>query len=67
MDSSLLDLQTTVQDSATLKNLGDYFQLTKFFLEFIDNHQPTRIVSPTQKHMFFINMGKLMAIKLPGR
>ena len=49
----LADLQASVQDRSAFANLSDYFTLCEAFLQFVQNTQPTRIVSPSHHNYIF--------------
>jgi len=53
METSLLDLQASVQDKQAFSALADYSRLCNVFLEFVERTQPTRIVSPTHHNYIF--------------
>jgi hypothetical protein len=52
-DTNLHDLQASVQDKSAFVQLGDYLKITQAFLRFLQSSNPTRIVSPNQKHYIF--------------
>lgn len=52
-ETTLLDLQASVQDKSAFSTLTEYFRLSDVFLEYIARTQPTRIVSPTHTNYVF--------------
>jgi hypothetical protein len=63
-DIKLDDLQASVQDKNAFNSLQDYYLLVKAFLNYIDKHKPTRIVSPTHNHYIFYQYGNAHAHKI---
>jgi hypothetical protein len=55
---TLADLQESVLDKKAFKSLADYFALCHVFLEFLQETQPTRIVSPSHPHYIFFQYGE---------
>lgn len=49
----LLDLQASVMDTTAFHTLADYFYLCSAFLDFCEQIQPTRIVSPKAPEYIF--------------
>jgi len=52
-NTTLADLQASVQDRVAFGTLGDYFRLCEAFLVLIQKTQPTRIVSPSHGNYVF--------------
>jgi hypothetical protein len=50
---TLNDLQASVQDRSAFEALNDYLKVGTAFLDFIQESQPTRIVSPSQANYIF--------------
>jgi len=57
MQVTLGDLQESVRDKSAFKSLGDYLTIGRAFLTFIQQEQPTRIVSPSQLNYAFYQYG----------
>ncbi len=57
-ETTLLDLQASVQDKSAFNTLIDYSRLADAFLEYIAKTQPTRIVSPTHTNYIFYQYGE---------
>lgn len=54
----LLDLQASIQDRTAFKQLDDYQTITTSFLNYIENEQPTRIISPSHQNYIFYQYAK---------
>lgn len=52
-EATLEDLQASVQDRSAFGALSDYFALCEAFLRFVQNTQPTRIISPSHHNYIF--------------
>jgi hypothetical protein len=50
---NLADLRLKVQDTGAFHTLDDYHAICREFLSFLDDEQPTRIVSPTVPNYIF--------------
>lgn len=50
---TLADLQKLVRDSSALSTLSDYLAICLDFLTFVNETQPTRIISPSHPHYIF--------------
>jgi hypothetical protein len=50
---TLIDLQASVQDRSAFNSLVDYAELSKAFLAYLEQAQPTRIISPSHHHYVF--------------
>lgn len=50
---TLHDLQASVRDNTAFVKIDDYLKITQAFLEYLQSSNPTRIVSPSQKHYIF--------------
>jgi len=61
---ALGDLQESVRDKLAFKKLGDYLAIGRAFLSFVQQEQPTRIVSPTQSNYIFYQYGPEVAHKI---
>lgn len=53
----LADLQASIRDTSAFSCLDDFGVLGRTFLAFVDEHAPTRIVSPSHPHYVFFQYG----------
>ncbi|MFN8490643.1 MAG: hypothetical protein U0350_23840 [Caldilineaceae bacterium] len=51
--TTLIDLQASIQDRSAFRSLADYFKLGEAFLQFTQALQPTRIISPSHHNYIF--------------
>jgi hypothetical protein len=63
-ETTLVDLQTSVQDRSAFNALADYFTLGEAFLGFLQRAQPTRIVSPSHHNYVFYQYGETHGYKI---
>lgn len=56
--SSLGDLQASVIDRSAFSSLEDYLRLCSAFLGYVENIQPTRIISPSHANYLFFQYGQ---------
>ena len=61
---NLHDLQASVQDKSAFVQLGDYLKMAKAFLSYLQNSNPTRIVSPSQNNYIFYQYSKSDGYKI---
>jgi len=52
------DLQASVVDRSAFTSLSDYFALCSTFLSYLEESQPTRIVSPSHPNYMFFQYGQ---------
>lgn len=52
-EMTLANLQASIQDRTAFRELADYFTLAHTFLAFVQENQPTRVISPTHHHYVF--------------
>lgn len=57
-ETTLGDLQASVQDKSAFGNLDDYLTICRSFLSFLHRTSPTRIVSPSHLNYIFFQYGK---------
>ncbi|HJQ25455.1 MAG TPA: hypothetical protein VKA60_16160 [Blastocatellia bacterium] len=62
--ASLADLQASVQDKTAFHRLEDYLIIGRRFLEFIEQAQPTRIISPSHPHYIFYQFSEAHAHRI---
>lgn len=55
---ALADLQASIQDKAAFGRLSDYLTIGRAFLGYLEESQPTCIVSPTQSNYIFYQYGE---------
>lgn len=56
--TSLGDLQASVIDRSAFTSLEDYLRLCSAFLSYVENYQPTRIISPSHPNYVFFQYGQ---------
>ncbi len=61
---TLDDLQASLQDKTAFDKLEDYFILCYAFLDYIEETQPTRIVSPDKSYYLFFQYGEAYRHKI---
>ncbi len=61
---TLADLQATVIDPSAFRELAHYFALGHAFLTFVEETQPTRIISPTNHHYVFYQYDEIYSHKI---
>lgn len=61
---TLADLQASVVDRTAFTTLDDYLKLCIAFLEYVDDENPTQIISPTQPNYFFLQYSKTHGSKI---
>jgi hypothetical protein len=54
---TLGDLQESVKDKAAFKSFDDYLAIGRAFLTYLETTNPTRIISPRQRHYIFYQYG----------
>jgi hypothetical protein len=52
-ETTLANLQASIQDRTAFGELADYFTLAYTFLDFVQQNRPTRVISPTHHHYIF--------------
>lgn len=52
-ETTLVDLQASVQDRSAFGTLSDYFTLCEAYLQLVNSMRPTRIVSPSHHNYIF--------------
>lgn len=60
----LRDLQESVCDKSAFNGFSDYFEICKYFLDFLSNSSPTKIVSPSHKNYIFYQYDKSYGHKI---
>ncbi len=63
-ETTLLDLQASVQDKSAFTALTEYSRLSEAFLEYVARIRPTRIVSPTHTNYIFYQHGEEFGYRL---
>ncbi len=63
-ETTLADLQKSVQDRSAFAKLEDYTALCLAYLTFLASTNPTRIVSPSQSHYIFYQYSEDYAYKI---
>jgi hypothetical protein len=61
---TLGDLQESVQDKTSFVSLEDYQRLGRTFLAFLEESQPTRIISPSHPHYIFYQYSAAFSNKI---
>jgi hypothetical protein len=61
---TLADLQASIRDKSAFDELGHYFALCHTFLTFIEETEPTRIISPTYHNYVFYQYNETYGHKI---